>query len=113
MSKKRLNKRTPKFVQQLSNKKDNSEKAKGVKTLAIIIIVFILFIFSITLYVVNSQNSIREIVANNPKTVSAVVIDISRGNNAEYEFSVNGMNYSGSTFKDYNGHEGDIICVEY
>jgi len=116
MSKKRLHKRPATFVQQLSNKKDNSKKKKNLKTITIIIVVFIVLIFSVSYYVINEHNSIRETVNYNPKTISAEVVDISRGrgsHTATYEFFANGKKYTGSTFETYQGDIGDVICVEY
>ncbi|MDD4993568.1 MAG: hypothetical protein PHR83_15180 [Paludibacter sp.] len=116
MSKNRLKKRPIKFVQQISNKKDNSKKKKNLKAIAILTVVFIVFIFSFSYYVVNEHNSIRETVNNNPKTISAKVTDISRGkgsHTALYEFVTNGKKYTGRTFQTYKGQIGDIISVEY
>lgn len=109
-------KRPNTFVRQLSNKKDYSKKRKTLKTVVIIVIVFIVIIFSFSYYVVNEHNSIREKVKNNSKTISAEVIDISKGkgsHTAEYEFVADGKKYTGSTFQTYKGEIGDVICVEY
>jgi succinate dehydrogenase hydrophobic anchor subunit len=115
MPKKRLQKRH-KFIQQLSNKKDNSKKRKNIKSIAIIVVVFIVFIFSFNYCSVNEHNSIRKTVKNNSKTISAEVIHISRGRGshcASFEFVTNGKKYTGKTFYEYKGQIGDIICVEY
>lgn len=116
MSKKRLQKKPTRFIQQLSNKKDNSKKKKNIKSVAILIVVFIVFIFSFNYCSVNEHNTIRETVNNSPKTISAEVTDISRGkgiHTASYEFVTNEKKYTGRTFQTYKGQIGDIICVEY
>ena len=116
MSKKRLQKRPTEFVQHLSNKKDNSKKRKNIKSIAILVVVFIVFIFSFNYCSVNEHNSIRKTVKNNSKTISAEVIRISRGRGghfASFEFFTNGKKNTGKTFYEYKGQIGDIICVEY
>jgi len=80
------------------------------------ILAFIVLIFSFSFYVVTKHNSIRETVASNPKTISAEVINISRGkgiHSATYEFTAYGKKYTGTTFQTYKGNKGDIICVKY
>ena len=116
MHKKGINKRPTKFVQELSRKTDNSKRTKALKQIAITIVVFIVLIFSLSFYAVTKHNSIRETVASNPKTISAEVINISRGkgiHSATYEFTAYGKKYTGTTFQKYKGNKGDIICVKY
>jgi len=116
MHKKGINKRPTKFVQQLSRKTDNSKRTKELKKVTIMILAFIVLIFSFSFYVVTKHNSIRETVASNPKTISAEVINISRGkgiHSATYEFTAYGKKYTGTTFQTYKGNKGDIICVKY
>ena len=116
MRRKGINKRPTKFVQQLSRKTDNSKRTKELKKVTIMILAFIVLIFSFSFYVVTKHNSIRETVASNPKTISAEVINISRGkgiHSATYEFTAYGKKYTGTTFQTYKGNKGDIICVKY
>jgi len=117
MRRKGINKRPTKFVQQLSRKTDNSKRTKELKKVTIMILAFIVLIFSFSFYVVTKKhNSIRETVASNPKTISAEVINISRGkgiHSATYEFTAYGKKYTGTTFQTYKGNKGDIICVKY
>jgi len=116
MHKKGINKRPTKFVQQLSRKTDNSKRTKELKKVTIMILAFIVLIFSFSFYVVTKHNSIRETVASNPKTISAEVINISRGkgiHSATYEFTAYGKKYTGTTFQTSKGNKGDIICVKY
>jgi hypothetical protein len=75
-----------------------------------------LFIFSVSYDVVNRQNFIRTTVSNNRQTTSAKIINISTGKGAHiatYEFTTNGIKYSGTTFHSYKGVVGDSICVQY
>jgi hypothetical protein len=116
MSKKKLHKRPTTFVRELSNKKDNSKKRKALKTILIVLVVFIVIIFSFKYHVMNEHNSIRKTVKNNSKTISAEVINISKGkgsHTAEYEFIAEGKKYTGKTFQTYKGEIGDVICIEY
>ena len=116
MSKKRINKRPPVIVHQLSRKSISSKRSKSLRTIAIGFIVFVAFIFSFSYYVVNDHNSIRDAVKSNPKATSARITEISKGkgtHTATFEFNVNGQTYTGRTFKEYKGQIGDLIHIEY
>lgn len=73
--------------------------------------------FAVNYFGVNSRNSKRQQVAENPVTTNAVVKKIytsrrSRGG-AVFVFEAGGISFTGETFDNYTGSVGDSICVIY
>ena len=99
-----------------TNNENKFKKFLNKYSTALVSIGVFVLIFSVSLYVFIDHNSTRNAIAENPSTTSAEVIEISNGkgvNYATYTFSVNGKEYTGTTFNSYSGKIGDQICIEH
>lgn len=97
-----------------NRKIDWKKISKQFKQLLLISFVFFVIIFLFSYYIVDNQNNIRKSVSQNRISSNAKVVSISsKSHSADYEFDVNGLKYTGSTFNSFNGEIGNEICIEY
>lgn len=98
-------------------KLDWNKIKSDIKPLAIFFLLFFLFMLGVSYWNVYSNNKIRQEVSVNPVYATAKVTEIvSRSKGPDYaifNFSINGQNYEGTTFKDYKGGIDDEICIQY
>lgn len=115
MSERRRLKRT-KLRNELPTKVDWAAMKKNSFIILAASAVVFAFVFLVSLWVVQSHNSIRETVSKNYATTYGKVISLSDGKGpiiATYEFNVSEHTYTGKTFSAYDGEVGNRICIKY
>ncbi len=104
---------------QRKKRKLNWDKVKSfIRLMVLLWLGGFLFICVILLLRVVSRNTTRDNVLKNPIETNAVIVRKksavgSIGYLSEFKFYVSGEEYVGTTFKSYEEHTGQGICVKY